>query len=415
MTKGSLITTIICTLLACWLSPLQAQNYRIDQRGIAVYYADYLEGQPTAYGEIYRRNEMTAAHRTHPAGTMLRVTRLDTGRSVTVRVNDRGAFCDGCVVDLSKAAAIQLDLVRTGKAMVSLEVVGQQPSSATVSDYNVNNPNIALYERPTYNQPANRHSSYPRPDAGFQSGNIYVNSAPSSYDNTASQRITARSPVTTTAPTPDPARSRELQVRGLNAYNQIEAFDSYNYYQAQQAERRPGNAGTTVRSDKETYERLRARGLLPEEKTAANDPSFYARGGVPQPSSYDQVSEPVVSAKSPTNPSAYIQFSNTPTSTARPEAYSSTSSFPQTYSTAIADRGSYAIQFASYRNFDNAQRQLQKLKQMGLATAYLLETNHRGEALYKVLNGPFGDKDTASSELVRYKRELLLDGIVILL
>ena len=75
------------------------------ERGVAVFYADYFEGRPTAYGETYRADRLTAAHQTHPLGTLLKVTRLDTRRSVIVRVNDRGVHCDGCVIQLSKVAA----------------------------------------------------------------------------------------------------------------------------------------------------------------------------------------------------------------------------------------------------------------------------------------------------------------------
>lgn len=409
MTKRSLFITIICTLLASWLTPLSAQSFSNAERGIAVYYADYLEGQPTAYGEIYRRNELTAAHRSLPAGTLVKVTRLDNNRSVVVRVNDRGAFCDGCVVDLSKAAAIQLDLVRTGKAMVSVDVVGSQGVQVT-ADTRFQQDNIALYERPTY-ATANRHSSYPRPDAGFQTGNTYAKSAPSSYDQNQPIRINV-SPNTTTpaASSATSASSPDLQRKGLNAYNQIEAFDSYNYYKAQQAERR--SVTNTARSGAETYESLRARGLLPEDQV--NNAALSSRSAAQQPASYD---EPEVYAKSPARPQAYVQYSNAPTSLVQqPQSYSTESQFTaKSPLSALSSRGSYAIQMASYRNFDNAQRQLQKLKAMGLSTAYLMETDFKGAKLYKVLNGPFSDKQTATSELSRYKRDLLVDGIVIIL
>ncbi|WP_222845892.1 septal ring lytic transglycosylase RlpA family protein [Flavilitoribacter nigricans] len=404
--------------MAVWFSPLSAQNFSTAERGIAVYYADYLEGQPTAYGEVYRRNELTAAHRSLPAGTLLKVTRLDNQRSVVVRVNDRGAFCDGCVVDLSKAAAIQLDLIRSGRAMVSVDVVGQQAPNVA-ADTRLQRENIALYERPTYSTvPANRHSSYPRPDAGFQTGNTYAKSAPSSYGETQPMRINVSPTPAAPATTNTASGNSNLQAKGgLNAYNQIEAFDSYNYYKAQQAERRAVN--NTARSEAETYERLRARGLLPEENATNNDASFYDRGGLQQPSSYD---EPEITARGATpNPQAYVQYSNSPTSLVQPQSYGAESSRISPQLTAksplasVSARGSYAIQMASYRNFDNAQRQLQKLKQMGMATAYLLETDYKGDKLYKVLNGPFGDKETATGELARYKRDYLLDGIVILL
>ncbi|CCE02971.1 putative RlpA family protein (fragment) [Bradyrhizobium sp. STM 3809] len=72
---------------------------------------------------MFDKTAMTAAHRTLPFGTRLRVTRLDTGRSVLVRINDRGPYVDGRVVDLSYAAASLLDMVESGLADVRLDVV----------------------------------------------------------------------------------------------------------------------------------------------------------------------------------------------------------------------------------------------------------------------------------------------------
>ncbi len=107
------------------------------ETGYATYYADYLHGQPTAFGEIYRREQLTAAHRSLPLGTLLKVTRLDNGSSVTVRVNDQAPLCNGCVVSLSYAAAQQIDLVRAGKTRVAAQVVGHSnsnPAPRTVSE-----------------------------------------------------------------------------------------------------------------------------------------------------------------------------------------------------------------------------------------------------------------------------------------
>ena len=92
-------------------------------RGEASYYADKFEGRPTASGEIYDHDKMTAAHRSLPFGTKVRVTRLATGRSVVVRINDRGPFKRGRIIDLSKRAARNLRLLQVGVAAVKIEVV----------------------------------------------------------------------------------------------------------------------------------------------------------------------------------------------------------------------------------------------------------------------------------------------------
>lgn len=89
--------------------------------GIASYYNDKHEGKKTASGEIFRQEKFTAAHRTLPFGTMVKVTNLSNGRSVTVRVNDRGPFAKGRLIDLSKAAAREIDLIKMGITKVSIE------------------------------------------------------------------------------------------------------------------------------------------------------------------------------------------------------------------------------------------------------------------------------------------------------
>jgi rare lipoprotein A len=89
-------------------------------QGLASFYS---EGEKTANGEHYDPNELTAAHPSLPFGTRLRVTNVSTGRSVTVRVNDRGPFVRGRVVDVSYSAARALGMVHAGVANVKLDVV----------------------------------------------------------------------------------------------------------------------------------------------------------------------------------------------------------------------------------------------------------------------------------------------------
>jgi rare lipoprotein A len=83
----------------------------------------YTEGERTASGEKFDAHELTAAHPTLPFGTKLRVTNVATGRSVTVRVNDRGPYVHGRVVDVSYSAAQSLGMVGKGVANVKLDVV----------------------------------------------------------------------------------------------------------------------------------------------------------------------------------------------------------------------------------------------------------------------------------------------------
>ena len=88
--------------------------------GVASYYAHKYHGRKTASGEKYNMHEMTAAHRRLPFGAKVRVTNLSNNSSVVVRVNDRGPFVKGRVIDVSLAAAKKLDLVRTGVAKVEV-------------------------------------------------------------------------------------------------------------------------------------------------------------------------------------------------------------------------------------------------------------------------------------------------------
>lgn len=91
------------------------------QEGIASYYGGSLHGGPTASGERFNTYAMTAAHRTHRFGTRLKVTNLRNGRSVVVRVNDRGPFIKGRIIDLSTVAAQQLGFAGHGITKVRVE------------------------------------------------------------------------------------------------------------------------------------------------------------------------------------------------------------------------------------------------------------------------------------------------------
>jgi rare lipoprotein A len=91
--------------------------------GEATYYAAYFEGRPTASGEPYDSRAMTAAHKTLPFGTKVKVTALDSGETAVVRINDRGPFVDGRIIDLSRKAAEQLGMVHDGAAEVQLQIL----------------------------------------------------------------------------------------------------------------------------------------------------------------------------------------------------------------------------------------------------------------------------------------------------
>ncbi|MBO9202385.1 MULTISPECIES: septal ring lytic transglycosylase RlpA family protein [Niastella] len=93
---------------------------KITESGKGSYYADKFEGRPTASGQKFDQDKMTAAHRTLPFGTKVKVTNVANGRTVTVTVNDRGPFAAGRIIDVSKKAANKLGMVNAGVANVKI-------------------------------------------------------------------------------------------------------------------------------------------------------------------------------------------------------------------------------------------------------------------------------------------------------
>ncbi|MGV3657069.1 MAG: septal ring lytic transglycosylase RlpA family protein [Chitinophagaceae bacterium] len=94
---------------------------KITETGKASYYADKFNGRKTANGEIFRNRKKTAAHKTLPFGTIVKVTNLRNGRSVKVRINDRGPFVAGRHIDLSKKAARKIGMVQEGVGNVKMQ------------------------------------------------------------------------------------------------------------------------------------------------------------------------------------------------------------------------------------------------------------------------------------------------------
>jgi rare lipoprotein A len=96
--------------------------------GLAAYYSNRLNGRKTASGQIFDQSALTAAHPTLPFGTKVKVTNTKNGRSVVVRINDRGPTQPGRVIDLTRAAAAKLAMLRAGLVPVKLEIVAEAPA-----------------------------------------------------------------------------------------------------------------------------------------------------------------------------------------------------------------------------------------------------------------------------------------------
>jgi rare lipoprotein A len=101
----------------------ESGSFSMVEEGIASYYGDEFDGRQTASGEIFDQDELTAAHKTLPFQTKVRVTNMSNGKEVVVKVNDRGPFVEGRIIDLSHAAAEKIGMIGTGTAKVRIEVI----------------------------------------------------------------------------------------------------------------------------------------------------------------------------------------------------------------------------------------------------------------------------------------------------
>ena len=93
----------------------------ITETGKASYYGNDFNGKKTANGQTFNKNSLTAAHKTLPFGTVVKVTNLSNGKTVTVTINDRGPYAKGRIIDLSEKAAASIDMVNQGVAQVQLK------------------------------------------------------------------------------------------------------------------------------------------------------------------------------------------------------------------------------------------------------------------------------------------------------
>src|SRR6478735_3152422 len=106
--------TVLITLII-----FSACSKRVTESGVASFYSDKYEGRKTASGEVFHQAEYVAAHKTLPFGTKVKVKNLSNGKTVKVRINDRGPFVKGRVIDLSKIAAKKIDIEHAGLAQVT--------------------------------------------------------------------------------------------------------------------------------------------------------------------------------------------------------------------------------------------------------------------------------------------------------
>ena len=133
--RVSKIQFLLFTLFFTLVFSLDLKAATLYKSGVtASYYAEKFHGRKTSNGEVFNMYGYTAAHKTLPFNTMLKVTNLANGKSVIVRVNDRGPFVAGREIDLSKSAAVKLDMIKSGTAKVRIDILASGEGTAAERD-----------------------------------------------------------------------------------------------------------------------------------------------------------------------------------------------------------------------------------------------------------------------------------------
>ncbi len=352
-------------------APTPAQT--ASQFGDAVYYADYLNGQRTASGELYNKFELTCAHMTFPFGTLLRVTRVDNNQSITVRVNDRGPFVDGCpacVVDLSWAAADQIGLTLDGKTRVSLAVVGKSATNpkAAYAGTNTNYGNTPT----SYNQSSNYYNN----NNNYNTSNSYGYS-PTNTPTDYSQGSTNYGYNNNNQNTNGSANNTYGFTPANNNQNTNGAANNYYGYSSSN-----NNQNTTGQNRQSAFSR---------NNTNANSTVYPSN--IPQSYGYTSATTAAGSASNQ-------QARKTPATN------SDIKWLP-------AGQNGYAVQLASYGNLENARRQARSWSDRGVTNLYVKQINQAGgKPLYRIVVGPFPNRSAADAEKNSLYTKYQLRGFV---
>jgi rare lipoprotein A len=151
-----------------------------QQKGVASWYGREFQGKKTASGEKFNMNDYTAAHKTLPLGSVVLVKNLENGKTVKVRINDRGPFAKGRIIDLSHAAAKKLDMVSSGEAQVSIKVLsaGDESGIASASEDSADDTEAVEPEKPVKKKAKTKAVSYTEPSdnsgLALQTGAFYT-------------------------------------------------------------------------------------------------------------------------------------------------------------------------------------------------------------------------------------------------
>lgn len=214
------LTLIIATLLLSLASPLQTLAQKLT--GNATYYGNRWHGRRTSSGEPYNKDSMTCAHRTLPFGTLLRVTNPRNGKAVVVRVTDRGPFRKGAIVDLSMAAAKELDIIRQGVAPVEAVAVVNQPVGPQYKTREFPNSNsltsTTAHSAQPPNSPPNSAKNGPA-SCGQPPSKPKKSPASASSTNTSRQRKPTKNNKQTLTKSPPPSAGYLLLWQKSNPYD----------------------------------------------------------------------------------------------------------------------------------------------------------------------------------------------------
>ncbi|RZJ34368.1 MAG: septal ring lytic transglycosylase RlpA family protein [Brevundimonas sp.] len=159
-----------------WYRPSEQPDY--DQTGAASWYGDQFNGRPTATGERFDMYAMTAAHKTLPLPGLVEVTNLSNGRTIVVRINDRGPFVDGRIIDLSRGSADALGMLQQGVAEVRVRYLGPAPRLGSAQPLQ-------------YAAAAAPAPAPPRPEPAAEAGTFWIQ-AGSFADRRAARRVADR-------------------------------------------------------------------------------------------------------------------------------------------------------------------------------------------------------------------------------
>jgi rare lipoprotein A len=319
-----------------------AQGY--DETGMASYYGNKFHGRRTSNLEVYDMYAFTAAHKTLPLPSFARVTNLSNGRSVVVRVNDRGPFHDGRIIDLSYAAAVKLGVDRTGTARV--EVVGLSPGENARQDYDAVAANASA-------QPPSAAVAALPPGVHIATGRPQP-AAPSALDKLvgalpiAAANAGERPPQQDAAATPTP-------IGDAGKYGNTDwRFDM----------RQDGRTMTADEFD--AWMRTR-RARVATGKPGTPDPRLSAATTAPV----------VVAAQGAT----VASLATSPGPSAKPAS-------PPAAAAAMPASASLTLQVASFAAHDNAERALAMLNGAGIAGARLLDADANGRRVWRLRVGP---------------------------